>query len=115
MMTLLVLLLFGALAFKLVPVYYGNSQLASYADDVAAQAGVDPLPVLQAKLRAKAKELDIPEALGEGAIGISASGTKDAGTCTVTLDYTRTVDLYGVYPLVIATRKLISSQYINAQ
>jgi hypothetical protein len=115
MLSLFAVLLLGALSYKLVPVFYSNSVLVSYANDVADQAGISPVPDLEKRLRAKAKDLDIPEALAEGAIGISTTGGKDSGTCTITLEYTRTVDLYGVYPMVIATKKVIAQQYIDAR
>jgi hypothetical protein len=113
LLTLAVLMAAGALAYKVVPVYYADSNLADYASDVAGEAGLNEIPALQAKLRTKAQELEIPEALDEGAITIHTTGTRAAGSCTIVLDYTQTVDLYGIYPLVITTRKAITRQYMD--
>lgn len=101
----------SALTFKLAPVYFADSNLADYAGDVASEAGLNEIPALEAKLRAKATELQIPEALDEGAITIRITGSRSAGSCTIVLDYKQTVDLYGIYPVVITTRKAITRQY----
>jgi hypothetical protein len=103
----------ASLAYKLVPVYYADSNLADYASDVAGEAGLNPIPALEAKMRAKAEELKIPEALAEGAISIRTTGAASAGSCTIVLDYSKTVDLYGVYPMVINTRKTITRKYAD--
>jgi len=113
MLALAAVIVAAALAFKLVPVYYADSNLADYAADVAGEAGLNEIPALEAKLRAKAQELQIPEALEQGAITIRTVGTKSAGSCTIVLDYTQTVDLYGIYPMVINTRKAITRQYMD--
>jgi len=110
-LTLLVLLLAGAAALKVVPVWYTNSGLADAASDIAVEAGLYPVPALMAKLRSKAQELDIPEALTEDAMTIATVGEKSAGTCTVTFNYTREVDFYGAYKLNISTQKVISRAY----
>ena len=101
----------GAAALKLVPVFYTNSGLADAAGDIAVEAGLYPQAALMAKLRGKAQELDIPEALLDNAMSIALVGEKSAGTCTVTLNYNREVDLYGLYKLNIATQKSISRAY----
>ena len=46
---------------------------------------------------------------------ISTTGTPQAGTCTIKLHYQRTVDLYGVYPLTVETRKVISKGYMDVR
>ena len=114
-LSLLVLIAAVAAALKVVPVFYSNSGLADAAADVAGEAGLYPVPALVAKLRGKAQELDIPEALGEGAMTLATAGTKSAGTCTVTLNYTRAVDFYGMYSMTIATQKVISRPYMDAR
>jgi hypothetical protein len=114
MLTLLVFLLVVAVGVKLVPVLYSNSNLADAAGDLAGQAALYPVPVLESRARAKAMELGIPEAAADGAIVISVSGGR-SGTCTVTFDYARTVDFYGLYSLNIATRKTIILPYMDAR
>jgi hypothetical protein len=113
LLSMAVLLVAAALAYKLVPVYYADSNLADYASELAGEAGLNPIPSLEARLRAKARELKIPEALAEGATSIRTTGTASAGSCTIVLDYTQTVDLYGIYPMVITTRKAITRQYLD--
>jgi hypothetical protein len=104
-----------AVGLKVVPVLYSNNALEEYAADVATKASIFPVPALELQLRDKAKELEIPEALAEGAMTISASGTQQVGTCTVKLTYSRKVDLYGVYPLTFETRKVITKGYMDVR
>jgi hypothetical protein len=114
-LTLLVLALAIAVGLKVVPVYYSNSSLVESAEDVAGQAGLYPVPALTAKLRDKAAELGIPEAAAEGATTVSTAGSKSLGTCTITFDYNRVVDLYGFYSLTIATHKVVTRTYMDAR
>jgi hypothetical protein len=114
-LTLLVFVAAVAVGLKVVPVYYANSNLQEYAADVAGEAGLYGLPELQAKMRAKAGELGIPEAVADGAIVITTTGSRSNGICTITIDYSRTVDLYGAYPLVVATRKVVTRPYMDAR
>jgi hypothetical protein len=114
-LSLLVFIVAVALALKLVPVWYSNNNLREYAADLALTAGIRPVPTLDAQLRSKAKELDIPEALADGAMTIQTVGPSSDGLCTITLDYARVVDLYGVYPLTITTHESIVRHYVNAQ
>ena len=113
--TLLVLVAAGAAAYKLVPVYYANYNLQEFADELATKAGIFPVPALDLQLRDKAKEQDIPEALGKGAMTVSTAGDKSAGTCTITLNYTRTVDLYGVYAMDVSNQKTITKSYMDTR
>jgi hypothetical protein len=114
-LTLLVLAVGVAVALKVVPVYFSNSNLMDTAEEVAGQAALYPVPALADKLRAKAAELGIPEAGADGAISISTTGGKSAGTCTVVFDYTRTVDLYGFYSVNVATHKVVARPYLDAR
>ena len=113
--SLLGLILACAVGVKLVPVYYSNSNLLEAAEEVAGEAALYPVPALETRLRAKAMELDIPEAMAEGAISISSSGGKSSGTCTVMITYTRAVDFYGVYSMAIATRKVVTRPYMDSR
>ena len=114
-LTFLVLALAIAVGLKVVPVYYGNSSLASTAEEVAAQAGLFGVPALQAQMRAKAGELGIPEAAADGAITITTKGDSKLGTCTIAFDYTRVVDLYGFYSVNIETHKVVTRPYMDAR
>jgi len=115
LLSLVGLILAGALGFKLVPVYYANSTLAEYAGDVAGEAALFPVAVLEAKVRARAQDLGIAEAEEAGAVTITTRGGHTNGFCTVVLDYSRTVDLYGAYPLTITTRKVIIRPYMDSR
>jgi len=42
---------------------------------------------------------------------LSMVGDPTLGTCTIRLDYTRAVDLYGIYTLQVRTHKTISRTY----
>jgi len=114
-LSLLVLAAGIAVGFKVIPVYYTDNALAEFATELATKAGIFPVPALELQLREKAKEQEIPEALAEGAMSITTAGTPQAGSCTIKLTYKRTVDLYGVYPLTIETRKVITKGYMDVR
>jgi hypothetical protein len=114
-LSLLALVLVVAVGVKLAPVFYGNSNLTEAAGEVAGEAALYPIPSLESKLRAKAVELDIPEAVADGAIAITTSGGKATGTCTVMINYTRAVDFYGFYSLAITTRKVVTRPYMDSR
>jgi hypothetical protein len=113
--SLLVLILVGALAAKLVPVYYANNSLVTAAEDLGSRAGLLPVPALEQQLKAKAVELEIPEALAKGAMTFSISGDRNSGTCTVRLKFTRKVDLYGAYTFPVEMNKTIYRPYMDAR
>ncbi|MGA2078992.1 MAG: hypothetical protein ABSH53_00010 [Holophaga sp.] len=114
-LSLLVFIVGVALALKLVPVWYSNNNLRAYAADLALEAGVKTIPTMMAQLRSKAKELDIPEALDEGAITVTTLGPSSEGNCTITLNYSRVVDLYGIYPVTFTTNEVINRHYVDAR
>ncbi len=107
LLTLLILAVGGAALVKIGPVYYGNSELADKADQVASMASRAPAEQVEAEMRAKAKELDIPEALKAGAIRVVKTTTGDSGTCKITLKYTRKIDFWGFYSFEMKTDKTI--------
>lgn len=110
-LSLLVLVAGVAAGIRIVPVYYTNNNFEEFVGDLAGQAGFKPLPQLEAELRSKADALGIAEALRKGAISVSMVGDQAFGTCSVRLDYTRPVDLYGAYTLQVRTHKTISRTY----
>jgi len=113
--SLLVLALMAALAMKLVPVFYSDNGLANAAEDLGSRAGIMSLPILEAQLRGKAADLEIPEAMAKGAMTVQIRGDKQQGTCVITLHYTRKVDIYGIYTLPISTDKTITRPYMDAR
>ena len=107
--SMLVLGLLGAAAYKVVPVYYGNSELIDACDFIASDAGKRPLEIIDREIRAKAKELGVFEVLTDkNAIRVTKSGNGETGFCTITLRYKRTIDFYGAYQWTLVTDKRIS-------
>ncbi len=107
--SLLVLGTLGAIAYKAVPVYYGNSELIDACDFIASGASKKPIETLEREVKEKAKELGVIEALiDKNAIRVSKSGSGETGTCTITLRYRRTIDFYGAYKWTLVTDKRIS-------
>lgn len=115
MISLLVLVIVGALAAKIVPVLYSNNALTNAAGDLCSRAGILPAGALEAQLRAKAIELEIPEALPKGHMTITVVGDHNAGTCIMKLHFTRKIDLYGLYTLPIDMDKTISQPYMDVR
>ncbi len=105
--TLLVVIILGAAAWQIVPVYYSNNVLADAAERKAdAAAGRTPEDLVK-ELREEARRLEIPEALAPNAITITKRSSTDVGLITVTLRYSRKVNLYGITDITIDTdRKL---------
>jgi len=108
--SLLILGLLGAVAFKAVPVYYGNSELVDACDFIASGASKKPLETIEREIKEKARELGVMEALtSKGAIRVTKAGGGDAGgTCTIILHYKRTIDFYGAYSYTLETDKRIT-------
>lgn len=112
-LTLAVLLILGAVAVKVVPVYYANNSLQDTANELASKAGILSLATLEQQLRGKAKELEIPEALAKGAMNVRVVGEEHTGNCTIHLKYSRKVDLYGAYAFTIDMDKSITKPYMD--
>jgi len=113
--SLLLLITACGVCFKVAPVLYSNDSLFTAAETIASRAAIQPLKELEAQLKAKAMELEIPEALPKGAITWTLEGTKSEGTCTVELRYVRKVDLFGIYSLPITTDKTIRQPYVDVR
>jgi len=113
--SLLVLLLAAAVAFKIVPVMFADSSLVSTAEDLGSRAGVLSVGSLEQQLRAKAVELEIPEALPKGAMSFTVMGDRSSGTCVVRLNFKRKIDFYGMYTFDLDVDKTISRPYMDAR
>ena len=108
--TLAVVGILVAAAIKFLPVYYSNTELVKACnDDIAPMASRATEEEVMAQVRAKAKELEIPEALKAGAITarIVQSGSDTPGNVHIGLRYTRTIDFYGVYSYDYVTDEAI--------
>ena len=107
--TLLVLGVAGAVAYKVFPVYYGNSELIDACDGIASGASRKPLETIEREIKEKARELGVIEALTDkSAIRVTKSSSGETGFCTITLRYKRTIDFYGVYKWTLETDKRIT-------
>jgi hypothetical protein len=114
--SLLVLAAGIGVGLKVLPVLYSNYSLAEYAGEVAGKAGLYKIEGLQGDLRDKARELGVTEALARGAMTLSTTGNPtDGGICTVSLKYSREVDLYGYYKFTINTDDKIARKYVDAR
>lgn len=113
-LTLLMIVVGGGIIFKVAPVYYANMELIDKADLVATMGSRVSAEQVESEMRAKAKELELNEALKPGAIKVTKTITGDAGVCKITLKYTRKVDLYGFTTLEIKQDKVIEKNiYTN--
>jgi len=112
--SLLVLSIAIAVGVKAGPVYWSNNELKETAKDLASRASVINLAAIELQIKAKARELNVPEALVPGAISVRKSGDGIQGTCTVTLRYTRKIDFYGVTEYAMVMDEVVSVPYINA-
>ena len=94
----------AAVAYKAVPVYYGNSELIDACGFIASGASSKPVETLEREIKDKAKELMVVEALTQkGAIRITKNSNGEAGTCTIALHYSRVIDFYGFYQWTLTT------------
>ena len=102
--SLLVVGVLGAAAYKAVPVYYGNSELIDACGFIASSASSKPVETIEREVKEKAKELMVIEALTQkGAIRVTKTSGGEAGTCTIKLHYSRVIDFYGVYQWTLTT------------
>lgn len=101
--SLLVMAILVAVGIKVLPVLFADNSLFSTAEDLGSRAGLMSSAAIEQQLRAKAAELEIPEALPKGAMTITVMGDKQSGTCVIRLNFTRKIDFYGfyTYPLEI--------------
>ncbi len=109
--SLLAFLILAAVAFKIVPYWWSVDQLVSSADELASRAGVINQESVMAQLKAMARELELPEAVAPGAIAVSMSGDGTMGTCTITLRFSRDLDMYGITKYTWTTDKRISKPW----
>ncbi|HEX7553178.1 MAG TPA: hypothetical protein VF378_06465 [Geothrix sp.] len=104
LVSLLVVGALGAVAYKAVPVYYGNSELIDACGFIASGATSKPVETIEREVKDKAKELMVVEVLTQkGAIRVTKTSNGEAGTCTITLHYKRVIDFYGVYQWTLVT------------
>lgn len=105
--SLVVLIIAVGAGIKLVPVYYSNNAMLDAATRKAETAAGRQVEDMVKELKEEARRLEIPEALAAGAITMSKRITGDVGSVTVTMRYSRKVDLYGITTLDIVTDQKI--------
>lgn len=113
--SLLALIILAAAAWKVVPAFYGNNELVRSAEDLGSRAAFVTKANMEAQLRAKAVELEIPEAAAKGAVDVKILGDKNGGTCVITLKYKRTIDLYGIFSFPMDVDKTITRPWMDAR
>nr|WP_320133036.1 hypothetical protein [uncultured Holophaga sp.] len=119
LVSLVILIILGAAAYKIGPAYLNRNSLVSAAEDNAFRAGVMRKEGVVKMLRAKASDMDMPEALEPGAmvVDVQTRNTNglNEGTCTIRLKFTQKVDLYGIYTFELETDKQISKPFMDAR
>lgn len=111
--SLFVLLAAVAVIYKAFPVYWNNSQFKDAAKELASRASVMSVAAIETQLKAKALELEIPQAAAPGAISVQKSGDSNSGNCIVKLRYSQKIDFYGITDYKLDTEESISTPYIN--
>lgn len=109
--SLLVFLILAAVAIKIVPYWWSVDQLANTADELASRAGVLNVDTLTAQLKAKARDLELVEAMKPGAIRVAMQGDGQMGNCTITLRFSRDLDFYGITKYTWTTEKVITKPW----
>ena len=112
LITLVVVACLGLLALKIVPVYYSNNKLVEAAGELALRGRLSEETIRELILE-KARERGIPEALEPGAVRVSkVDQSSTDGVCTVRINYTREIDLFGVATIKLPTDKEIAKAYL---
>ena len=118
--SVVILLAVAGAAYKAFPVYYSDHELVDAMKDIGPKAsGVRSVEAVEAMVRAKARELEIQEALADPnsiKVSLQPSSGDVPGKCTIRLNYKRTVDFYGIYQYTFVTDEKIDSViYTNIQ
>jgi Tfp pilus assembly major pilin PilA len=105
----------AAAAIKMVPVYYANHQLEDAATRRAESASGRAEEVMLKELQAEARTIGVEQALRPRGITVSkkSGGDSNMGSCTVRLNYTTTVDFYGVYKYDVIVDKTITKPLLE--
>ncbi|HEU4952151.1 MAG TPA: hypothetical protein VFT46_09355 [Holophagaceae bacterium] len=110
-LTLAIVVVAVAAGIKAIPIYYSNNELVTACEnDIAPMASRATDEEVMAQVRAKAKELEIQEALAPGAITVKVipSGNDNTpGNVHIGLNYSRDVDFYGITTYKFETKQSI--------
>ncbi len=113
--SLLVLSVLVAAGIKILPVLFSNNDFLNAVESIAGRAAIIPQAGIEAQINQKAKELGISEALAPGAIVVTKTGDGFQGTCVVRLNYTRNIDLYGVFSFPYKTETVKTVPIMDAR
>lgn len=106
--SLVVLLVLGAIAAKIVPYWWTADQFINSADELASRVGVIGKESVIAQLRVKASELELFEATKPGAVTVNVSSTDgQTGMCAIDIRFQRELDFYGITKYTWVTEKQI--------
>ena len=113
--SLAVFAILGAIAIKLVPVMYANHQLEDAAERKAESASGRQEEVLLKELLEDARTIGVENAFKARAVTLVKRSGADGnmGSCTVTLNYTTTVDFYGFYKYDVIMDKRITKPLLE--
>jgi len=113
--SLLILSVTVAAGMKVVPVLFSNNDFLNAVEGIAGRAAIIPLPNIEAQINQKARELNIPEALAPGAIVVTKTGDNLQGACVVRLNYTRNINLYGIFTFPYKTETVKTVPIMDAR
>jgi hypothetical protein len=113
--SLLVLAIVLGVGAKTIPYAWAVEQLRDSADELGSRAGLLTDDTIRAQLRAKAKELELPEALEPNALVLRRAGSASEGSLVIELHFKREIDLYGVYSFTWPTDKRIFKPFMDAR
>ncbi len=112
---LVVFAILAAIAIKIVPVFYKDNQMEDAAERKAESASGRAEEVLLRELLEEARTIGVEQALRPRAVQVvkRAGGDSGMGSCTVTLNYTTTVDFYGFYKYDVKVDKRITKPLLE--
>ncbi len=113
--SLLIFVVAGGIAIKLVPVYMHHDDLVTACREAATRAGLVSIEELQKGLVAKALLLELPEAAQPGAVTITRTGDRRSGFCTININYSEKVDFYGLTTYTMDFKKNFTQSYMDAR
>ena len=110
------MLLLALPAAKIFPVYHSNEKFIAAVEDVAGRASQMTEETLAALILEKARDLKIPEAQAPGAVSvvriIRPDGPSRGGMCTVRVNYSRNVDIFGITSISMKTDREIAKPFL---
>lgn len=112
---LVVLLVLGMVTYKILPPYMSYNNMADAAKEVGSGGGTKTPEEMMKRLRERAVAQEVPELLEEGAMTLVKQGDNLQGSVTITLRYTREVDLYGVTKFKLKFDKQVVTPYLDAR